>query len=76
MEEVRRIKKNRSYDRRSAGRDLRPGLPEYKTRVPPTGAQQRYDGSKENTLSVLKVDHINKLYVRIQSKSSYSQSPL
>jgi len=49
-------KKNLSYFRWSASRDLRPGPPEHKARVPPTGAQQ-----KQNILSVLKVDETNKL---------------
>jgi len=29
--------------------------------VTPTGAQQRYDSSKQNILSVLKVDEMNEL---------------
>jgi hypothetical protein len=76
MKVVGRIKETLSYFRRSAGRDLRPGPTEHKARVPPTGAQQRYDSSKQHVLSVLKVDEMNKLHVRIQSRTSHPQTPL
>jgi hypothetical protein len=75
VEEVRKIKKNLSYDSRFAGRDLSPGLPEYKTRVLLAPAQKSSESSKKN-LFVLKADQINKLHVGIQYKISYPQSPL